>query len=475
MNRQSAETHSLLDKPALYTDYYELTMAQGYFLSGRKDEQACFDYFFRRNPFEGGYVVFAGLSDLLKILQNFQFHDEEIEYLADQGFQESFLEYLRDFNLDVTIHAAKEGEIVFPREPILRVEGNIIEVQILETLLLNILNFESLIATKAARMKHAAGDKKVLDFGLRRAQGMGGIQASKAAAIGGVEGTSNVYSSFKDGVPASGTMAHSWIQSFEDELTAFRKYAEYYPDNCILLVDTYSTLNSGLPNAIKVAKELEERGYKLKGIRLDSGDLAYYARKARAQLDNAGLDYVKIAASNQLDERLIKSLISQRAPIGLFGVGTRLVTGHESPALDGVYKLSSVDDEPKLKLSENVEKITLPGRKKVNRYYNSDGTYLGDGILLADEEEPSTFYHPHHSYKHTSVKDLSSESLLHPVVKNGEQQINVPTVKESAQYASQQLRKFSSEHKRFDNPHIYKVGISKELMDLRDNITKNLN
>src|SRR5699024_2318786 len=346
---------SILQRPAIYTDYYELTMAQGYFLSGRKDERASFDYFFRSNPYDGGYVIFAGLSDLISILNNFHFNKEELHYLRQQGFQKDFLAYLRNLELSVNVHAVREGEVVFPTTPLLRVEGNIIETQILETLILNILNFESLIATKAARMKYAAGNKKVIDFGLRRAQGFGGIQATKAAYIGGVEGTSNVYSSFEYGIPASGTMAHSWIQSFDDELTAFHKYAEYYPDNAILLVDTYSTLSSGLPNAIKVAKEMEERGNRLIGIRLDSGDLAYFARKARKMLDKAGLEYVKIAVSNQLDERLIKSLLNQRAPIDLFGVGTRLVTGYETPALDGVYKLATVNAEPKLKVSENVE------------------------------------------------------------------------------------------------------------------------
>ncbi|MDZ7681120.1 MAG: nicotinate phosphoribosyltransferase [Fodinibius sp.] len=278
------EAKAILRRPAIYTDYYELTMAQGYFLAGRKNEQACFDYFFRDIPFDGGYVVFAGISDLLEILDSFRFHEDELQYLANQGFRTEFLNYLRDFEFNADIYAAQEGEIIFPREPIVRVEGSIIEAQILETLLLNILNFESLIATKAARMKYAAGQHKVLDFGLRRAQGYGGIQASKAAIIGGVEATSNVYSSFMHDIPASGTMAHSWIQSFDDEITAFRKYAEFYPDNCILLVDTYDTLGSGVPNAIKVAKELEEQGYKMKGIRLDSGDLAYFSRKPAAAL-----------------------------------------------------------------------------------------------------------------------------------------------------------------------------------------------
>lgn len=474
MKISSPAAPAILTRPALYTDYYELTMAQGYYLSGRKEERACFDYFFRDLPFDGGYVVFAGLSDFLEILDNFRFHNDELEYLEEQGFHQEFINHLKGFELKATIQSVREGEIVFPLEPVVRVQGSIIETQILETLLLNILNFESLIATKAARMKYAAGEHKVLDFGLRRAQGLGGIQASKAALIGGVEATSNVYSSFLHGIPASGTMAHSWIQSFDNELAAFREYAKFYPDNCILLVDTYDTLSSGVPNAITVAKELEEQGHQLKGIRLDSGDLAYFSRKARNQLDRAGLDYVKIAVSNQLDERLIKSLLSQEAPIDLFGVGTRLVTGHETPALDGVYKLASVNDEPKLKISENVEKITLPGVKKIVRYTTDSGRFYGDGILLEDESTVDSIYHPHFPAQHTTITDYNSEPLHTEVLKDGELLIDLPSAKESAGYAQSRLKKLNPEHKRFDNPHIYKVGISKKLMDIRDELTQTL-
>lgn len=472
MKATSHTSTALLRHPAIYTDYYELTMAQGYYLSGRAEEQACFDYFFRDIPFDGGYVIFAGISDLLDILEDFRFHEDELAYLKAEGFHTDFLDYLRNLDLGATIHAAREGEVVFPLEPVVRVEGSIIETQILETLLLNILNFESLIATKAARMKYAAGDRKVLDFGLRRAQGYGGIQASKAAIIGGVEATSNVYSSFVHGIPASGTMAHSWVQSFEDELTAFRKYAEYYPDQTILLVDTYDTLSSGVPNAIKVGKELEKQGHRLEGIRLDSGDLAYFSRKARNMLDRAGLDYVKIAASNQLDERLIQSLLSQQAPIDLFGVGTRLVTGHESPALDGVYKLSAVNQEPKLKISENIEKITLPGVKKSVRYHTNDGTFYGDGILLNDETGVNTIFHPYYPAKHTKTGDFQQENLLHKVLEHGSVIKELPSPTQSAEYARNRMKKLNPEHKRFENPHIYIVGISEKLMDLREELTK---
>ncbi len=476
MNKTKTELQqpSLLSRPALYTDYYELTMAQGYFLSGRQNEPACFDYFFRDLPFNGGYVVYAGISDLLEILYNFRFYPDELEYLKQQGFDDSFLEYLSGLRLSLDIESVREGEIVFPLEPVVRVRGSLVETQILETLLLNILNFESLIATKASRMVLAAQGRKVLDFGLRRAQGFGGIQASKAAIIGGIEATSNVYASYSHGIPASGTMAHSWVQSFDDELTAFRTFAEYYPDDCVLLVDTYDTLGSGLPNAIKVAKELEENGHRLKGIRLDSGDLAYFSRKSRAMLDKAGLGYVKIAVSNQLDERLIKSLLSQNAPIDLFGVGTRLVTGHETPALDGVYKLSSVNNEPKLKISENIEKVTLPGIKKVARYFDSEGMFYRDGIMLEDEENIESIYHPYYSAKYTDVSELESELLMQPAVKDGKLVTDPRPATESADYARRRLSKLNPEHKRFENPHIYRVGISEKLMQLRDQLSSEL-
>ncbi|HEX9828819.1 MAG TPA: nicotinate phosphoribosyltransferase, partial [Bacteroidota bacterium] len=355
---------TILDKhTGLYTDFYQLTMAQGYFLSGKSDTRAAFDYFFRENPFEGGYVLFAGLSDLLDTLQQFRFEKDDIEYLASVGLQRPFLHYLETFQFRGTIYSVREGEAVFPLEPIVRVEGNIIETQVIETLLLNVLNFESLIATKASRIKHAAGSRRVIDFGLRRAQGLGGIHASKAAIIGGVEATSNVYAAFQWGLEVTGTQGHSWIQSFDDELSAFRKFAEFFPERCVLLVDTYNTLRSGLPNAILVAKELEQRGNHLLAIRLDSGDLAYLAKHARAMLDAAGLQNVKIVVSNQLDEYVIRSIVQQGAPIDMFGVGTHLATGRTSPALDGVYKLSVYDSKPRLKFSENFTKTTLPGLK----------------------------------------------------------------------------------------------------------------
>lgn len=462
-----------INTPATYTDYYELTMAQGYYLSGMYQKQASFDYFFRKIPFNGGYVVFAGVQDLIDTIKSFSFSDEEIDYLKKEGFAEEFIEYARNFQFRGSIFSAKEGEIIFPGEPVLRVEGNLLETQIIETLLLNILNFQSLIATKASRIKVAAGENTtVLDFGLRRSQGLAGIHATRAAMIGGFDGTSNVYSAQKYGVSAGGTMAHSWVQSFDDELEAFRAYARYYPDDTILLVDTFDTLGSGLPNAITVARELRENGHELKAIRLDSGDLAYFSRKARYMLDDAGFPEVKIAASNQLDERVITSLKTQEAPIDIFGVGTRLVTGHGSPALDGVYKLSSVGGEPRIKISENIEKITLPGPKKIYRYFNNDGSFYGDAVLLDHEKMLERMHHPTFPAKKSDLNGFQYEELLSPIIKDGKV-VRMPlSVKEIATYSQKRLEQLQREFKRLDNPHIYKVGISTKLMESRDILIK---
>ena len=462
-----------IDNPASYTDYYELTMAQGYFLSGRHKKTATFDYFFRKIPFNGGYVVYAGIQELIETVKHLTFSESETDYLKKEGFDKRFIEYLESFQFKGNIYSAREGEIVFPNEPILRVEGDLLETQLIETLLLNILNFQSLIATKASRIKVAAGENSVvLDFGLRRSQGLGGIHATRAAMIGGFDGTSNVYSAQRFSIPAGGTMAHSWVQSFEDELTAFRTYAEHYPDNTILLVDTYDTLGSGLPNAITVAKELKDKGYQLSAIRLDSGDLAYFSRKSRTMLDDAGFPNVKIAASNQLDERVITSLKTQDAPIDIYGVGTRLVTGHNSSALDGVYKLSSVANKPKMKISENIEKITLPGKKKIYRYFNNDGTFYGDAILLENEKLLERMHNPTFPAQKSDLNTREFESLLIPLVLNGEISEPLQSVKEIAQFSKSRLKRLQREYKRLENPHIYKVGISTKLMENRDVLMK---
>lgn len=464
----------MLEKHAgLYTDFYEFTMCQAFYLSGKGDLPATFDYFFRENPFGGGYVLFAGLEDLLKALETFRFDDEDVRFLKDRGLDQRFLEYLRSFRFQGDVLSVREGEVVFPLETVLRVEGSIIETQIIETVLLNILNFESLIATKASRIRGVAGDRRVVDFGLRRAQGYGGVHASKAAVIGGFDATSNVYAAFQFGLELTGTQAHSWVQSFDSELAAFRKFSEIYPDRCVLLVDTYNTLKSGLPNAITVAKEMEARGRRLAGIRLDSGDLAYLSRKARVMLDEAGLSYVKIVASNQLDEYVIRSLLEQDAPIDAFGVGTKLVTGQSSAALDGVYKLSMCGDKPRLKFSENFAKITLPGRKRVFRYVGRDGMFYGDAIVLEGEDRLDWMYHPFFPENRSPVGRMNFEPIMETVMKRGKAGRGW-TIGEAADFARTRLATLAPEHKRFENPHVYKVGISHKLMELRSELIESM-
>ena len=461
----------------LYTDYYELEMAQGYFYGGKKEEKATFDYFFRSNPYRGGFTVFAGLQDFLELLTQFTFCESDIEYLKKQEFKPEFLEYLRNFSFKGDILSVKEGEIIFPNEPIMRVEGNIIECQLIESLLLNILNFESLIATKAFRVKLVAGEKIFADFGLRRAQGFGAIHASRAAYIGGASSTSNVLAGKIFDIPVSGTQAHSWIQSFDDELEAFRAYANIHPENTVLLVDTFDTLNSGIPNAIRVAKELEQKGFKLKAIRLDSGDLAYLSIKARDILDKAGLNYVKIIASNQLNENVIKSLLrDQNAAIDSFGIGTEMVTGKSDAALDGVYKLAQVDDLPKMKISENIEKNTLPGKKQIYRFFDCDGKFYRDAILLENEDPKNVerIYHPVYPEKNTLLSKCTVENLLQPVVQKGKITYNKQLLPEIHSYLMKRAAQLPNEHKRFISPHLYKVGISKKLMETRDSLTKKL-
>lgn len=468
----NAPVSSLIPKhTGLYTDFYELTMAQGFVLSGKADTPACFDYFFRELPFKGGFVVFAGLPELLEVLEHFNYDAEDLAYLKDLGFKEPFLDYLKNFRFKGRLYSVREGEVIFPLEPVVRVEGTFLETQVVETLLLNFLNFESLIATKAARMVWAAGGRHVVDFGLRRAQGLAGIQASRAALVGGVTATSNVYSSFIYSLSPTGTQAHSWIQSFPDELTAFRKFVEIFPERSTLLVDTYDTLGSGLPNAMIVAKEMEAKGGRLAGIRLDSGDLAYLSKRARNMLDQEGLHYVKIVVSNQLDEHLIKSLLDQGAPINVFGVGTSLLTGQDSPALDGVYKLSAFDGKPTLKVSESLAKASLPGVKKIVRYTDPDGFFYADGILLDEEKSVETIHHPTAPEMKSRVAQYFPESILFKVMEGGRTLYNL-SVKDGAAYAQERLAKLSPERKRFENPHTYKVGISPKLMDLRDQLLR---
>lgn len=468
---------SSIQNLGLYTDFYELAMAQGYFYCGKRNETAIFDYFFRTNPYKGGFTVFAGLADLLDLLKHFTYGKDDLEFLSAQGFRPEFLNYLKDFHFSGNIFSMQEGEITFPYEPVLKVEGSIIEAQLIESMLLNILNFESLIATKAFRIKLVAGDNIFSDFGLRRAQGFGAIHASRAACIGGAGSTSNVLAGKLFGIPVTGTIAHSWIQSFENELDAFRAYTGANSNNITLLVDTYDTLRSGVPNAIIVAKELQEKGKQLKAIRLDSGDLAYLSKKTRKMLDDAGLNDVKIIASNQLNEHVVKSLLhDQKAPLDAFGIGTEMITGKPDAALDGVYKLTEVNQQPKMKLSENIEKNTLPGNKQVYRFYDESGNFYRDGILCSDEKPQhiNTIYHSVYPEKHTQIRGLKKEALLQPVMINGKSILSLKPPQVIHNYLLKRAMLLPEEHKRFISPHIYKVGISKKLMEKRNNLVKQL-
>lgn len=456
-----------------YTDLYQLAMGQAYYKDGLHTMPATFDYFFRKIPFDNGYVVFAGLDDVLKILKSLRFTSEDIDYLADHGFSTEYLDLLRNFRFCGSIYAPREGDLIFPSAPVLRVEGTMLEVQLVETLVLNVLNFQSLIATKAARIRSVAGSCILSDFGLRRAQGFGAITASRAAVIGGFDSTSNVYAAEMYDLKAEGTMAHSFVQMYGDELVAFRKFAEARPANSVFLVDTYNTLRSGVPNAIIVAKEMEERGERLRAIRLDSGDLSFLARRARKMLDEAGLNYVKIAASNQLDEFVVRSLRQQNAPIDIFGVGTNLITGQPDGALDGVYKLVEAGGKPRIKVSENIQKVTLPGNKQVHRLLNKDGSFFGvDALSLSKEGFPNLILHPHQTHKTMQCGGIDAEPLLKLVMKNGEAIQSIDSIAEIREYAAQRMAMLPPEYKRFENPHVYKVGISEGIKSLRDELLK---
>lgn len=461
----------MFDFTFTYTDLYELAMSQVYFFNGKKDDKAVFDFFFRKNPFNGGYAVFAGLEDFLDITGNLRFDESDLDFLKENGFDNGFLSYLKNFRFRGDIFSCNEGEIVFASEPVVQIEASIIEAQIIETILLNILNFQTLIATKASRLRLVSGNKTLIDFGLRRAQGPGGYYASRAAIIGGFDATSNVCAGKDYNVPVSGTMAHSFVQCFDNELEAFRKFAENWPSKCVLLVDTYDTLGSGVPNAIKTAKEMEKKGNFLKGIRLDSGDLAYLAKESRRMLDQAGLHYVKIAASNKLNEFVIRSLELQNAPVDIYGVGTNLVTGYPDGAVDGVYKLSSFSGKSKIKLTETLEKTSLPDKKKIFRLSDSNGNWIGaDAVFVENENESEMMFHPFEPLKSMRIKDYKKEALLNQVMKNGKRLNSEPRLSEISRYTKCRLGMLPQEYKRFENPHTYKIGISKGLKEKRDSL-----
>lgn len=480
----------MLYKPslALLTDLYQLTMSYAYWQKGLDKREAVFHLFFRRPPFKGGFTVAAGLEWVVQFLENFHFDEGDIAYLAGLKspdgsplFAPEFFIYLRNLRFSCDIDAVPEGTVVFPYEPLVRVQGPLIQCQILETILLNLINFSTLIATKAARICIAAQGDPVLEFGLRRAQGIdGALSASRAAYIGGCDSTSNVLAGKLFGIPVRGTHSHSWVMVFDDELSSFKTYAECLPSNCVFLVDTYDTLD-GVRHAIEVGKWLKERGQKLLGIRLDSGDLAYLSIKSRAMLDQAGLNETRIMASNELDETLISELKRQGAQITVWGVGTNLITAKDQPALDGVYKLSAISDEQgkwlyKLKLSEQMVKVSNPGILQVRRYSSKDEnladvvydihTDLHQGCIVVDPLDPT---------KQKQLKNgLPSEDLLVPIFRKGKRVYTLPSLTAIRDRTQTELKRFNVGIKRFLNPHQYFVGMEKGLYDLKVELIKNI-
>ncbi len=467
----------------LMTDLYELTMMQGYFKNEEQNETVIFDAFYRTNPMDSGYAISCGLEQVIDYIKNLHFSEEDISYLASLGiFDQDFLDYLRDFKFTGDIYALPEGTVMFPREPMIKVIAPIMQAQLIETALLNILNHQSLIATKASRVCYAAKGDGVMEFGLRRAQGPdAGTYGARAAMVGGCIGTSNVLCGQLFDVPVKGTHAHSWIMSFPDEYTAFKTYANMYPKACILLVDTYDTLKSGVPNAIRVFTEMREAGIPLSfyGIRLDSGDLAYLSKKARKMLDDAGFHDAVISASNDLDEYLIDSLKSQGATITSWGVGTHLITSKDWPSFGGVYKLAAVMGKdgkfvPKIKLSENTEKVTNPGNKKIYRVYEKEtGKIKADLICLDDEtfneDEPLLLFDPLEPWKKTKLAagSFTLRELMVPVFKNGECCYTSPKVMEIRDYAQKELATLWDETRRLMNPQRVYVDLSAKLYDLK--------
>jgi len=467
----------------LLTDLYELTMMQGYFKNKDRNETVIFDMFYRSNPCGGGYSIMAGLEQVIHYIRELHFSKADLDYLESlKIFEKDFLEYLGNFKFSGDIYAIPEGTVIFPREPLVKVIAPIMEAQLVETAILNIINHQSLIATKAARVCYAARGDGIMEFGLRRAQGPdAGIYGARAAMIGGCVGTSNVLAGELFHVPVRGTHAHSWIMSFPDEYTAFKTYAEMYPSACILLVDTYDTLKSGVPNAIRVFREMKDAGVSLSnyGIRLDSGDLAYLSKKARKMLDEAGFSEAVISASNDLDEFLIDSLKVQGAAITSWGVGTSLITSRDDPAFGGVYKLSAImgadgDFIPKIKLSENTEKITNPGNKMIYRIYEKDTDKIkADLICLVgetyNENDDLLLFDPIEPWKKTKLKGGTYiiKSIMVPVFKNGECVYTSPAVMDIREYCRQELETLWEETKRLVNPHNVYVDLSKKLYDIK--------
>lgn len=466
----------------LLCDFYELTMGNGYLLSGKKDMQACFDLYFRKVPDNGGFAIAAGLSEMIEFLEQLHFGKGDIEYLRSKHqFSEEFLQYLADFKFECDVYAVPEGTPIFPNEPLVTVKGPAIQAQLLETMLLLTINHQSLIATKANRIVRAAQGRPVFEFGSRRAQGSNAaILGARAAFVGGCAGTACACCEQLYGIPAVGTMAHSWIQMYDSELEAFEAYARYYPDNCILLVDTYNVIKSGIPNAIKAYENvLKPLGKRLKGIRIDSGDITYLTKKVRKMLDAAGLTDCTIFISNSLDEYIIRDILLQGASIDSFGVGERLITSKSEPVFGGVYKLVATEKDgkyvPKIKLSENVEKITTPGYKKVYRLFsNETGNMIADLIALYDEEfdftKPITLFDPVYTWKKKTFENYRVEEILKPIYEKGKLVYKTPTVMESKKYCAEQVGRLWDEVKRFENPQTYYVDLSQKLWDVKHSL-----
>ena len=463
----------------LLTDFYELTMANGYYEIGKKDQIGYYDMFFRKVPDEGGFAIMAGLEQLILYMQNLKFTKEDIDFLRRKGgFSEGFLEYLENFEFSCDVWAVPEGTPVFPYEPLVTVRGPIIQAQIMETFLLLTINHQTLIATKTSRMVRAAQGRGIMEFGSRRAQGASAaILGARAAYIGGAIGTACTSAERDYGIPALGTMAHSWVQSFDTEYEAFSKFADLYPDNCVLLIDTYDVLKSGLPNAIRVFKE--KKPSKM-GVRIDSGDMTYLSKIARKTLDEAGLPECSIVASNSFDEYLIRSVVNEGACINSFGVGERLITAKSQPVFGGVYKLAALEDEdgtiiPKIKVSENLEKITNPGYKKLYRLLDrKSGKMLADVIALGDEEKPSEdpyeIFDPEHVWKRKLISDYECIELQVPIFEKGKLVYEAPDLEEIRAFCKEQVELLWDEIKRFENPHKYYVDLSEKLWMLKNDL-----
>lgn len=475
--------NSLTDRNlTLLTDFYELTMASGYFESGMKDQIAYFDMFYRKNPDNSGFAIMAGVQQMIEYLTNLNFTDEDIEFLRNKNmFSEEFLEYIRNFKFSCDVWAVPEGTPIFPGEPIVTVKGPIIEAQFVETMILLSINHQSLIASKANRICTAADGRAVMEFGSRRAQGYdGAIYGARAAYIGGCTGSACTICDRDFGIPALGTMAHSWIQSFDNEEDAFRAYAKTYPQNCTLLVDTYNTINSGIPNAIKIFnEEVVSRGFRPKGIRIDSGDITYLSKKARKMLDEAGFEDCKICASNSLDEYIIRDMFMQGAKVDIFGVGERLITSYSSPVFGGVYKLVAMEIDgdivPKIKVSENVGKITTPCFKKFYRLFDKDtGKAIADVLTLNNEiindREPYEIFDPQNTWKRKTVTNFTAKVMQVKYIENGNLIQELPDIEKIKDYCKEQLNTLWDEVTRFENPHTYYVDLSQKLWDVKHSL-----